>query len=710
MRRGTLEVSLPAFGYTVLRVESRPLPALEPLPRPAPAAASGKPAGGAVVKARSGTLHIDAETGLADAWVAGGVTLAAGMDLALPEGLQAEGPASVSVRDDGSVQAVRRFGGHTLTLAYARSGEGVEVRAGWRGGVPEGAALAVAVPGAERWFAASAEGVFESPFRVRHPGFDGAVGSIYRLPQGTASLWDSRLHPFGVDAAHARVGAQVGRWRVSLGFEPARLPASAQLLDRMGGDHGLKVLAAWRGEEAGVTVGGDELTLTLGAEKAEGAPAGDGGTGDARLTAAGGGWVFENAHYRARVGRSGVLAELWRKDGAAWRAVARRSCLYTDRGFAGDKKMSQEDDVEASARLERDGSGLRLRFCGEMRGFYRFDKMARPVRFYSEYRFDDGPAFGSVRAFCPEAPADAGKAFLSLLTNVEELERAEFADAGGVFLSGARGDGRARAAQTAAGAEPQRLPEEIRLSDARGLALRLSGLRWFGARPANVFLHGRDLHVAWLDGAAGRCEVGRWSGVAMSVSCEPGAARLPAEPPPFAPAASAGLLRDGGFEAAEAAGLRLARAGTRLPAEAKERRLAWLLPRGAERVAGPSGSCVRVDGDGQEYRMIRQQLPVQAFPAGSSWRLTARLKGEAVEKGEPAWKTACVRWGLHTGERVAFATASLPPGDSDWREVSVEMTVPEGVTAVSAEAGLNGNKGRLWIDDVRVERAGVRRP
>jgi len=86
------------------------------------------------------------------------------------------------------------------------------------------------------------------------------------------------------------------------------------------------------------------------------------------------------------------------------------------------------------------------------------------------------------------------------------------------------------------------------------------------------------------------------------------------------------------------------------------------------------------------------------------WRLTARVKAAGVQKEELSWKTACLRWSLQAGERVSYATASLPAGDCDWREVSVEMTVPAGLSGVSAEAGLNGNRGRMWIDDVRLEK------
>ena len=494
--------------------------------------------------------------------------------------------------------------------------------------------------------------------------------------------------------------ASLGLW---FGFDPSRLPASVRVLDRIGGDRGMRVLMAWRGDDHGVSSGGDELVFTLRSEKA-GAPAGDGGTGDARLTAAGGGWTFENAHYRARVGRSGALAGLWRKEGAAWRRVARGSALYSDRGFMDGKRLSQEDDVEASARIERSGSSLRLTFSGELRGFYRFDKMAHPIRFVSAYTFGDGPAFRRACAFEPDAASSEKGAFLSLITNLEGVESASFADGAGEFLSGGRGDGKARYAQTAKSAEPKRLPTEVRLSGPGGLALRLSDLTWSGMRPANLFLHGDDLHLAWMDGAPDNSGMGRWHGVSMSVSCE-AVTTAAAEPLPWAGDSSlTELLRDGGFEAEAAGALTLARSGLVLPEGEKDVRRAWQLPEGGVVACEGGSRCAALAGDGAGYRMMRQPLPPQVFEAGSVWRLKARLKGAGVETGDEGWKTACLRWALMVGGRTRYVAASLPSGDSEWREVSVEMTVPEGLTAVSAEAGLNGNRGRLWVDDVRIEK------
>ncbi len=700
VREGVAQVSLPPLGYTVLRFESGPLPELKALQAPGRTAACPAPAGALKLKGKTGTVVLDPATGLATAWLSGRQVLAGRMDLALPSGLAPSGTNAVRIQADGAVEMTRAFGGHTLSVRYARADDGIEVRAAWQGGVPEGAAAVIDLPAAETWCAQTAEGFLSSPFRVRHPACDGVVGSIYRLPQGTAVVWDSRLHPFGLSGQAAWVGATAAGQEAAFVFDPEHLPAAVQLLDRVGAEHGMKVLMAWRSAENGVRVGGDTLVFRLRSGKATAVRPVE--TGDARLTAVGGGWEFENAFYRARVGRNGVLAGLWRKEGSSWRAVLRRSQLYTDKGFGADKDYSQEDDVEAAARIERCGAEVRLSFSGELRGFYRFDKMAHPIRFYSAYTFGDGAAFRRTCAFNAAGLASADSAFLSLIATTEGAEHVAFADAAGEFLTGERGDGKARYAQTAKGPDPKRLPSDIRIRAADGGVLRLADVAWLGVRPANVFMHGRDLHAAWMDGKPDNSGVGQWNGMSMSMACGEGPVAA-GEEVPLAQTAPAELLRDGGFERAEGGGTVLLLARRALP-QAEQAQAAWQMPKGAEVVAAGGNRCVTIEGDGAEYRLIRQALPAAALPAGSTWRLTARLKGAGIEKADAGWKTACLRWGVQAGGRNDYAAVSLPFGDSDWRELSVEMTVPAGASGIMVEAGLNGNKGRVWVDDVRVEK------
>ncbi|MDR2850177.1 MAG: hypothetical protein LBW77_06530, partial [Verrucomicrobiota bacterium] len=535
VRGGCVEVALAPFGHTVLRVESPALPALKPLP------ATWKPTAVAAApiakRAKVGPLVSDAKKGPNFAHVAawqGGwwkeFTLRA--DLAVPESMKPQ-ISSVWFPESGSsmlhdqvmfgdshMKSYYRetYAGDTIVnVLYREVNGGVEVQGGWtrsyvsnnlrhdvKCDAPKGAALLLELPEAESWFADTAEGRFESPFRVRHPAFDGTVGSIYRLPQGTATLWDSRVHPFGLDAAHARVGVMCGKkGAVVFEFDPVvrspptttqeygdfilsgaefhlRLPASVRLLDRIGDDHGLKMLIEWPETEGGSTNAVRDAMAFMIRNWTD--TAAEPGTGDPRLTVAGGGWVFENDHYRARIARTGVLTGLWRKDGAAWRTVAEADGLYTDKGFGGDKtRYAQENDVEAAVRIERAGEGIRLVFTGELRGNYRFDKMGAPVRFASAYCFDNGPAFRRSCGFSASAPVPAAGAFLSLKTRVEGAERVAFGDAAGEFLAGVRGDGRARYAETAKAAEPGRVPSDIRVSGADGAVLRLADLVWSGA-------------------------------------------------------------------------------------------------------------------------------------------------------------------------------------------------------------------------------------
>ena len=708
LHEGVCEVSLSAFGYTVLRLESATLPSCTPVPEEAvskPAVAAC--ADGATL--RVGPLVADAKTGWARAWRTGWRReTPLSVDVALPAGwgAKAVAPARLNTVTDG-VDAEYVWQGNTLTVQQREADDGVEIKAAWPDGAPVDAALVITLDEARAWYADTAEGRFESPFRVRHPDMTmlGVVGSIYRLPQGGAVLWDSRRHPFGLDGAHARVGVRLPDGRdLALTFDPARLPASVRLLERVGERHGLNVAVVWRGDEHGVTSGVDEVRFHI--RSAREREAVSPGSGDPRLIAVGGGWQFENAHYRARLSRAGTLVGLWRRNGDAWQTIVQKDGLYTDKGFAEDRKyIAQENDVEASARIESAGAdGIRLRVTGEMRGFGRFEKLGHPVRFNSVFALGEGPAFRRFTAF--QSSAATGRAFLSQRTAFEGAARAVFSDAAGVILSRDAYTAKARTCETAKAKDPSRLPTDIRIACADGVTVRLADLRWTGARPGNVFLHGQDLHLAWLDGDTGTAGPDIWHGVSMSVSCEEDAVAMPddAAQSIAAVAAPVGWVRDGSFDGYGASGgaLRLVRSGLDWPSERAAAQVSWRLPEGAEIVREGGNPCARVDGDGASYRLIHQTLATRALTPGTALRLTARMRGEEVQKGDVEWKTACLRWCVQTEGRTNYQTVSLPVGDSAWREYSVTVTLPQQFSSVAIEAGLNGNRGRVWIDDVRV--------
>lgn len=681
VNEGRMEVELAPFGYTVLRLESRALPRLEAVANRAPQISERRPTKTGTTE-RVGPLVVDATSGLARAWRTGWwKTIAMPMEIALRT--QDTQPSALAVKE---------------SIRYTNVAGGVEVRCS------QGAALLIELPEADHWFADTAEGRFESPFRVRHPGFDGTVGSIYRLPQGAATLWDSRLHPFGLDRQHARVGAACGsKGGVAFEFHPDALPASVRLLDRIGDDHGLKVLIKWRGQEDEAVLGTDEAIFTIRSEAWQ-APA-MAGTGDQRLTPAGGGWVYANEHYRAQVSRNGVLIGLWYKQGEVWQSRLNSDGFYTDKGFASDTtRYAQDNDVETFVRIEQKGKTLSLQFMGELRGFGRFEKMREPLRFYTAYTFDEGAAFARTCAF-NSMSARKGGAYFALRTRVEGTESVTFIDGSAPFLSGQPDGGRTRYAETAKAKDARQLPTEIRVETTGGSLLLLKEISWFGAKPANVFMHGSDLHLAWLDGEGGDIAAQAWAGVSMNIVGGDGAGSIKGAAWPFpVEERPAALLYNGDFEGESSAdgGLRLLQSNRVLPVQQPRGQAGWHLPEGAtiEDVGG--NNVAVVVGDGEAYRLIRQGVDTRAFKPGTTWKLSARMKGTGVQRGDVDWKAACLRWAVSVDGRMEYKSATLSFGDWEWRDVSVDFTVPEGLKSLSVEAGLNGNAGRVWIDDVRI--------
>ena len=143
-------------------------------------------------------------------------------------------------------------------------------------------------------------------------------------------------------------------------------------------------------------------------------------------------------------------------------------------------------------------------------------------------------------------------------------------------------------------------------------------------KPANVFMHGNDLHLAWMDGKPDNSGAGQWNGVSMSLACCEGAVAAKDEVP-LARGGRAELLRDGDFERAGDDGVVLLLARLALPPTEADLRTAWQMPPGAKVVSEGGSRFAFVEGDGKAYRLIRQTLPVQAFQAGTTWRLTARM-------------------------------------------------------------------------------------
>jgi len=254
------------------------------------------------------------------------------------------------------------------------------------------------------------------------------------------------------------------------------------------------------------------------------------------------------------------------------------------------------------------------------------------------------------------------------------------------------------------------MPNEVRLTDGSGRTLLIfRKMHSFGARaPANVFVDGKQFFLAWYDGPPTPAGGGAWSGfhaivalndeptVFSSVACgipEPGSRRRP-------------LLCSPGFEQTVVNAPVSLENGARLPGI--HGRSVWRLPySGAQLVTDVVHSgrvAAFVENRNGGYLLWTQTLPVASFPPGSRWRLSAWVRGRDITPGTPAWKVGTVRFTLVHEDRTEYVASESLTGSFDWQQVSVEAQIPADLQQLSIQLGLNGALGRMWIDDVHLER------
>lgn len=672
---GMSDLELPPFAYRILR-NGRLYP--EPVARPEAPAARPNPPG--LVTCGTLALELDPATGLPRAAYRNGEPVTGAWDLFLPAGTPPAEPAVFQ----GDRAAQRRHGDSTLRIAYEETG----LRLNWDGPVPRGAALAIPLTQAKIWSAHAAEGVFADEYRVRHPAGNGFNSSIYWHPQGTSVVWDSLPHPFPADGTGALAA---GNFRLGLPQPPPR----ARWFERIGDDQRLTAVLAWHDPESPLPES-SELRLDLsasGTTKRPSVPA---------LIPAGGGWELGNAPFRLRIAGNGALTSLGDGDG---RQLVRLGDVYTDAGFAPVKeRYAASNDVEAFARFEAIGDELRASFAGTLRGFYRFARQGTPVRYAIDYRFAPGNSFRMRAAVLPQGDAVGERAFLALYFPTPDIKTYRFEKDGQVIAEGDIGDGRQRSFQTS-GMEKPVVPDRILIGDGTRTLYQLSDIQAGAGSIDNVFVHGTQFFLTFLDTPAPPSVARRWRWIEATVTPgETAAATL--APLPSLPAAepAGGILRDGGFEDIADRPLSLL---TAQPLPSWTVNTAWQPPQGGgQLVRQPvhSGTqAAEVVGRNGDYRLWNQALPLDAFPAGSRWRLTAWVKGETITRGTIDWQVPTVRFAVRT-DTTRYVSTPLPLGTFDWQQISVEWTVPPDLAALAVQAGQNGSEGTLWIDDVRLER------
>ena len=303
---------------------------------------------------------------------------------------------------------------------------------------PSSAEIVLSVSDCEEWFADTAEGRLTGRFSVRHPDFDGTVGSFLYEECGGATLFDSHRTPFGLDDAHAAVGFVSGgqTWELR-GLNGRRV----RLLDRIGSDHGLKIaIELHEGEDPQLFTFHSSLFIP-------GSEAQAVGTGDARLRQIAGGWVFEEGRLRVRFARNGAIVGAWRQDGDEWTEVIRDAQIVSPRGWNwkhAPNGFEQRLDLEPDIAFSRATDGtLECSFAGRLRGAGRTGKMQRPVHYKTTLRFNGDEGFDLATSCSVEADSadsDASLTFRSaFVAPVIDLPKIEWAENGKVSAGDKRG-------------------------------------------------------------------------------------------------------------------------------------------------------------------------------------------------------------------------------------------------------------------------------
>jgi hypothetical protein len=708
--RVNVPVALPPFGFTVLALRADGPVTLPVEPDPwtkavdaakekdsRPQAADRASDDGIRLEGNDYVAWISRESGLLKRLSIGGTEVLGAADLYLPAGWREHAEKTV-LRQEGNAAVLERgFGRARLTLRYVPERGSLRLETAWSGDVPTQAAMYLPVVRASRWFAATAEGVLEDAYRVRHLPTEGVTGSIYWRPQGTNVVWDSMLVPLGPDPEERSIGAIGAGRAVALRLVDPVAPARVRWIDRVGQRQELAALVSWQDRQAPRV--GRPATWTVELVPHAELPA----TSFAgQLRPAGGGWEFENEHYRLRLGRSGTITGLWTK-GPQARTVIEQGELYTDHGY-GEARMryAASNDVEAASRIWREDGQLRVRFEGRLRGFGRFERLRPPVDYLFDYTLGAG---SSLRVSCgvkPHRNPSEKAAFLAMMLPIPEMRGATYHRDGKLLAKGERQRGRTWQSKTQT---PPVVPDRIELAAGEGRLLELSGLICGTSTPlANVFCDGQNFFLAFDDGEPKDCGR-RWRWFSALLTAGDGVASPIGRPClPAAEQASADLLADPGFEEGVQSRSVSLETGVAMPGEQTD--LAWQPPQGGRLVSQPvhqGAAAAEVENTSGAYLLWRQAVPVAELPAGSRWRLTAWVKGENIQRGDVGWKVGTLRFAPVT-DRITYASCPELLGTFSWKQVAVEFTVPEKLRSVDVEVGLNGATGKMWIDDVRLER------
>ena len=555
------------------------------------------------------------------------------------------------------------------------------------------------------WRVSAAHGIWEDRFRTRHPLCNGVVRNIYYMAQGGNVLWNSLFWPFGLTQEKAEIAFATTDASICLKFNPQRLPAAVFLLDRVGDDHAPHVFIAEKLAEVpefgtcpfDVTVGKATHQITK-------------FTMDKRLQILPGQYLYDNNSVRIHLGRNGVIRrfDYWTSFSTGdLKPLITDSRLYTDAGFGEENlRYSANDDAEPFTRITRNENGvIRLQFLGTMRGFNRFDTMSSPIDYYLEYRLDDfSDSIGYICGIKNRQPAHGKRSFSAWIAQSEyPSTHIVMLSNGKVLLEG--DSDKQRTAETKHKLNSFDINEIRLLNNDGALRYRLANINWQSpVPPANIFLHNKQFFIAWHDGPPPEKDAyGQWRFFSTRLTTHENDGSAP-EIPSFAKQTSAKLTALQNLDFEENSDRRWFREIVQFFPE----NMAWKLPNGSsfDTTTAHSGkNSLRIEGNDGEYRLVRQTIPLAAMPVGSVWKASCWVKSDNIQPGTIGWMNGTFRLELfREGKPVEYRSIAFPREAFDWKQFTVELTVPEGLTNISIAAGLNGNRGKIWIDDFSLER------
>ncbi len=584
--------------------------------------------------------------------------------------------------------------------------------------VRKGLLLRINVPdGAPcHWQASAAGGVWEDRFRTRHPNCDGNISNIYYLRQGGNVLWNSLFWPFGLTAAQARIAFTTPTASLCLQFDPTRLPAAVFLLDRVGDDHAPHLFIAESLDNL-PEFGTCPFRFTLQPFNPNEADAPQRNVG--AFYSGSSHYIFENDELRLRIARNGTLQQLEGRQSSDaadnWVPLVSNAILYTDAGFGEDRMhYSTNSAAEPFSRITRNADGaIRLQFCGTMRGFNRFETMSAPVDYYMEYRLHEKDGgIGLICGIRNRKSAAGNRNFTGwMLPSDEPSTRVVMLSDGRPLMEGDSAP--QRTAETKNFHNILNINEIRLLNNDDSLRLRFADIHWQASvPPANVFLHGSNFFIAWHDDTPPTNDVfGQWRLFSACLTTEDHGGKSP-EMPSFATVATVSkrtVLQNFGFEE------HTENQWVEKIVQFFSDSLVWSMPNGAtvdSTTVHNGKNAIRIDGADGEYRLIRQHLPLSLLPPGSVWRLSCWVKSDGIAAGSIDWMHGTLRFTLvRSGKGAEYQPAANFPNEPfDWRPFSVELTIPEGLESIAVAAGLNGNRGRVWLDDFSLERLDAAKP